>query len=383
MKEGIVTYADSEARTGTTMETTMAPAIPASLDEIDLQWTRDVLSRTSGLDPSLLRGLKQEPIGKERGFVSQLVRLHLDWERPSAGPATLVTKLNAPNPTTAAFAKLAYEHEYVFYQHFATHVPVSTPHCYYADYDPDKIRFVLVLEDLSQLKAGDQIAGTGDADVANAIRSLARLHATFWNDGEIQRFLGDAASEPQLPFTLLHGDYRLDNMFFGGSDDLMTVIDWGVRMGKGSEDLGYFLLLSLTPEQFRQQWRELTGLYYRTLVKYGVRDYSLRQLQNECRFLLLVFAVLGIVIQGVIDYRDSGGPSTGDDTPPAIPDPGLAFLSSVIENHRGLLLMETWIERIDAALGIWGFVPRLIRRLVRAIVRSRNRHLRRGSTSQR
>jgi len=358
-------------------------SIPVSLEEMDLQWMCDVLGHSEDLDSGVLRGLKQEPLGEGRGFVGQLGRLHLEWESASDGPASLVVKLHTSDNAQSATLKMAYEHEYIFYQHLAARSQVLSPHCYYAAFDPEKAHFVLVLEDLSRLEAGDQIAGTNDADVANAIRSLARLHAAFWNDSGIHKLLGHGASEPQPPFTLLHGDYRLDNMFFGRNDNSVRVIDWGVRVGKGSEDLAYFLLLSLTPDQFRQQWRGLTELYRDALVKYGVHDYSLRQLQNECRFLLLVFAILGIVIQGVIDYRDSGGLSTGDDTGPDIPDPGLAFLSSVIENHRGLLLMETWIDRIDAALGIWGSIPRLIRRLVRVILRSRNRHLRRGSTSQR
>ena len=383
----------------------MRQSIPASLDQIDLHWVRDVLAHDKDdFDPGLLRGLEQEPLGESRGFTSQLARLHLDWEDASEGPASLVVKLHASDRAKATFAKLAYEHEYLFYQHFAAHSPVPTPHCYYAAYDPDEIRFVLVLDDLSELEPGDQIAGTSDANIDNAIRSLATLHAKFWNDEEIvRRLLGGIASappdgksmlefwrtqldelkatrakklpmiiligekilkvlsaqdfqfpppQPPSPFTLVHGDYRLDNMFFGGRVNPMTVIDWGVGVGRGGGDLGYFLLLSLTTEQFRQKGLALTTLYHATLVEHGVHDCSLRQVQNDCREMFSKLATTAIALQVMLDRKDSDGPSTGDNRR-FVPIPALEFVSDALANDRCLLLVKTWVERVESGLGIW------------------------------
>ena len=75
---GIELYSGMDASTGAALEPESAVAIPASLDEIDVQWTRDVLTHATDVDSSLLCSLKQEPLGGGRGFVGQLVRLHLE-----------------------------------------------------------------------------------------------------------------------------------------------------------------------------------------------------------------------------------------------------------------------------------------------------------------
>ncbi len=97
------------------MGSATAPAIPAHLDEIDLQWMRSVLAHANDLDPDQLRGLRTELLGKGQGLSGQIVRLHLDWEAASAGPAALVAKLRSADDQLAALSKAAYECEYLFY----------------------------------------------------------------------------------------------------------------------------------------------------------------------------------------------------------------------------------------------------------------------------
>ena len=369
-----------------------------------------------------------------RGFVSQLVRLHLDWEDASVGPASLVVKLHASDRSRATLAKMVYEREYLFYQHFAARSPIPTPHCYYAAYDPAEIRFVLVLEDLSELKAGDQVAGTTDANVETAIYSLAKLHAEFWNDEEVRTAFGgmvDAPTDipkdaleflrtsldeikasrakqlpmiilnaevvleilsapdfkprpPQLPspFTLVNGDYRLDNMFFGGNANPMVVIDWGVGMGSGSSDLGFFLSLSLTAEQLLRQGHALTRLYHRTLVEHGVQDYSLRQLKNECILQSAGHAFALMLMQVIADRIAKGELSIGRESSSigALVGAVESFVSGITNSDRGSLFFETMMKRTEASLGFWvpggRPVARLVLKLLRGALRLRNRYLR-------
>ena len=49
-------------------------------------------------------------------------------------------------------------------------------------------------------------------------------------------------------FSLMHGDYRLDNMLFDPDRTRVTVVDWQtLGVGLPARDLAYFLATSLRP----------------------------------------------------------------------------------------------------------------------------------------
>ena len=79
------------------------------------------------------------------------------------------------------------------------------------------------------------------------------------------------------PQTLVHGDYRLDNLIFRNSEPALTltVIDWGeVWRGRGLYDVAYFLAGSMRTEQRRSQEMALLRRYHTQLWEGGVRDYD-------------------------------------------------------------------------------------------------------------
>ena len=62
-------------------------------------------------------------------------------------------------------------------------------------------------------------------------------------------WFGEQIARP--PCTLLHGDLRLDQLFFavGADDPPVTALDWQLTgMGRGAYDLAYFLGQSLQPK---------------------------------------------------------------------------------------------------------------------------------------
>ena len=66
-------------------------------------------------------------------------------------------------------------------------------------------------------------------------------------------------SRPQ-PWTIVHGDFRADNLLFGG--DRVVVVDWQtVGLGPGPGDLSYLLGASLTPDDRRAQEAGLVDRY--------------------------------------------------------------------------------------------------------------------------
>ena len=92
------------------------------------------------------------------------------------------------------------------------------------------------------------------------------------------------------PQTLVHGDYRLDNLFFRVSElDLaLTVIDWGeVWRGRGTYDVAYFLAGSMRTEQRRGQEMALLRRYHTHLREGGVRDYDFDRCVSDYRLAML------------------------------------------------------------------------------------------------
>ena len=84
----------------------------------------------------------------------------------------------------------------------------------------------------------------------------------------------------QAPRTVIHGDFRLDNLLFRPSGDSSEVVccDWQACLrGKGVHDLAYFLAGSLETEIRRDSEHELierwvTGLRKRGVVEYGEEE---------------------------------------------------------------------------------------------------------------
>jgi hypothetical protein len=192
--------------------------------------------------------------------------------------------------------------------------------------------FVLVLEDLAPATGGDQIAGCTVEQAEAVIDAAVGLHAPLWGDialedatwnvrpqwlpriaetypGLFARFaerfakhLGDSElgigqafapvigawfSQQPRPWTLTHGDYRLDNMLFDiqGGREPVGILDWQTLLpGPGTGDIAYFLGGCLPVEARRNHEHELLRRYHAGLLAAGVRDYSYQQCLRDYRY---------------------------------------------------------------------------------------------------
>ena len=71
------------------------------------------------------------------------------------------------------------------------------------------------------------------------------------------------------PWTIVHGDFRADNLLFGGPR--VVVVDWQtVAIGPAAGDLSYLLGASLTADVRRQHEDELVDRYLARLAEQGV-----------------------------------------------------------------------------------------------------------------
>ena len=124
--------------------------------------------------------------------------------------------------------------------------------------------------------------------------------------------------------TLVHGDMRLDNMFFGGPEMPFALVDWQLtwRTNPGV-DLAWFLNQSLPVELRRAHEEELLDLYLTELAANGVRDYAREQLWEDYK-LSTLWRFYAPVVVGAGDFD--------------------------MANERGLALAEALLRRNAAAI---------------------------------
>ncbi len=286
--------------------------IPTTADELTPAWVGEQL-RAGGVDPGVDPEVAAQRIGT--GLIGQSVRLSLTWTDGVVAPSSLVAKLPSPDPTSRAtgVGLRNYEREVRFYREVAASTPIRLAKCWAAELDPKNGDFVLLLEDLAPGEVGDQIRGCSVAEAEIVIDVAAALHSYWWDnpdlaglsewmsvpaDGEradqlamlwtmawpqflerhatrlgpeaiasCERFGASIASWVQDrsgPFTLTHGDFRVDNMMFGASPQpWMVPVDWQTpAIGPGIGDIAYFLGASLRTEDRRSEEERLVRRWH-------------------------------------------------------------------------------------------------------------------------
>ena len=92
------------------------------------------------------------------------------------------------------------------------------------------------------------------------------------------------------PATLLHGDVRLDNLFFPADADAppLIAVDWSnATRGPGPYDLAYFCCMAFTPERRREHEDRLLHLYHEALLERGVTGYRFDACFDDYRLSFL------------------------------------------------------------------------------------------------
>jgi thiamine kinase-like enzyme len=334
------------------------PPMPESFADVTPEWLTSALREGGSLKEAAVTGCQKETIGVGVGFMSQLARCDLTLDRTEqAAPRSLIAKLPTPSPENRAIADLFnfYEVETGFYRDLAAKTPVRTPACYYSDFAPAAKNFVLLMEEMNPSVA-DQVHGCSQAQTEEAVRGLARLHTTWWSSPELESLTwlpwnndpvraGAAQASYQMawgpfsqivgsmvpkeilelgerfapkvvatldklaesPWTLVHGDYRLDNLFFG-PDGSLAVVDWQIiSRGPAAFDLAYFMTGSVRPED-RKAWEmDLLRGYHESLMKAGVRDYSFERLFEDYRRGVLFSFLYAVIIIGQMDISGDRG----------------------------------------------------------------------------
>jgi Phosphotransferase enzyme family len=217
------------------------------------------------------------------------------------------------------------ESEACFYRYLAEPSGMRTLRSVYADVDPDSHHGVVITEDVVVTGATflDARSPYSPEQVATSLGELAKLHSSTWEaprwrdaswlaprlasyfgmrgiedirgnfEGPIGARVPDSArraepllnafqalaglSPPPAPWSVLHGDAHIGNVFLDGAGR-PAFLDWQlVQRGPWYLDVGYHIVSALTVEDRRRTERDLLAHYLDRLRAGGVDDPSLDQ----------------------------------------------------------------------------------------------------------
>ncbi len=215
---------------------------------------------------------------------------------------------------------------------------------------------VLLLEDLAPAAPGDQLTALDDGALDALLRAVAHAHAGSWNAPILlqQTWLPSVDTAPSVPqaiyriarrrllrgwgdrlpgalvaladranarshelaaalagppWTLLHGDLRLDNLFFAGptaSDVIFT--DWQVpSRGRAVNDLAYLMSGTLGPQVSADEEDGWVSGYHGELEKAGVSGYALETCLADYRLASLYILPRVLAVFATVDFTNRRG----------------------------------------------------------------------------
>ena len=351
-------------------------SIPIHKGDLTTAWLNSAMQDAHGQSIDQINDVDVETIGTGVGLVGGLYRCKLNYAAPTGtGPSSVVVKIRSEDPKSLKVAKtfLLYQKEVAFYRDIATSIPMAVPKLYYCDFDQKSHDFVLVLEDLDYMTASSQLTGGTEEQGRLAIRHAARFHARFWAkvdqrplDGyfslvapsftmkihigfhnsvpkvldvfdrelsraakDLIRAFGDDLSghyhDMALgPRTLTHGDYRLDNMFFGQPGDTeLVVIDWQTNgIGIGMADVAYFMAGSVEPNVRQAIERDAIAEYHEITVQEGGAQWNAEECWQAYRKSFVAAMTVPVIAAGELS----------------------------LDNERAFELVQIGIQRMNAAI---------------------------------
>lgn len=295
--------------------------------------------------------VREEPIGT--GQMSESRRLHLTYSGPSSLPGTLIAKFPSGDEKSRAAGRATrcYEVESSFYRDLHGALDVGAPSCFHVERDEETDDFLLLLEDLAPCRQGDQLDGCSPDEAGACVDELVKLHGPLWNspflgrlawlnrstskersgsralmqsvypsfveryhdrlDPSTSRLVEQFVHNPGTYFhrdlphrTVVHGDFRLDNLLFRGRG--VGVVDFQtVTHACGAQDLAYFLGAGLQVDDRRDHERDLVRRWVDGLAGYGV-TIALEAAWTEYRAFAFAGVVMAVVASMLVKQTERG-----------------------------------------------------------------------------
>ena len=318
--------------------------IPTSPDDVTAEW----LSSVTDFD---IASARTELIGVGIGVTSAVYRMHL--EGPSC-PESIIMKMPALDEAAVFTSTVLrmYHREVGFYNHLASDSPIRVPGSYFGTIDEESAQFVLLIEDMRGMRSVDQVEGMALADAEHAVDELAAWQAPWWRKADpiVDRGLGLSIGDPiypavlpmvfaegwekvtgamdlpasirevgekwvggfesllqelaQDPTTLVHGDYRADNMLFDDDGSLVLLDFQLIGTGTAAYDLAYFITQSIDADTAADHERHLFDRWVEGLRAGGVPEADLAHQWDHYRKAALFCLAYPIVASRGMDFDD-------------------------------------------------------------------------------
>ena len=326
-----------------------------AIDELDAPTLSRVLRESALTLGATVTTVERRPVGA--GQVASCWELVLGLDDRDH-TVSIVAKGPSEDPLSLATANAQhlYRREVRFYEQVAATVRIRTPDCHHVAYDEVTGKFLLLLESMTPAAVADQLEGLSEARSRHAVSELAGLHAPHWAapslrsmsfvedasaslrplylevvpvlfDAFLERY-GDALSAgargvvewlgPRLgrymegragPQTVIHGDFRTDNLLFEGQGGVvpMATVDWQtIGHGCAALDVAYLLTTSLTTEARRRDEHALLEVYLDRLRSLGVSGYGMADLQSDYVWHAFQGVVMLVCASMIVARTDRG-----------------------------------------------------------------------------
>lgn len=312
-------------------------------------WLRPLLDGTVVVD------VRSAAVGT--GQMSESRRIWLDYSQPCSLPATMIAKFESVSEASRAASRATrtYEVETAFYREIRDRVSVNAPQCYYNEFDEERDEFALLLSDFAPCTQGDQLAGCSVDEARLAVTEIARLHGPLWGRVELKSLpwlhrnppekkrnvemlfcqlvpgfldrygsrLNESARDVAArlareskdyftydpgQFSVIHGDYRLDNIVFTSARPSFPVgvVDFQTAaVGCPLLDVAYFIGAGLVAEDRRPSEESLVADYLDELKHFAV---SLSFDESWSLYRRYTFAgfVMAVVASMIVKQTDRG-----------------------------------------------------------------------------
>ena len=328
--------------------------IPHRPEDITSEWLTASLRSSGVITTSSVTSIDAGDTEAGHGFTGHIARLTVTYDSHEEGPPnSIIAKFPSYDPAiraAVADSAMSYEREIRCYENLLDNVALSTPQRYYSAYDAESGECILLIQDLAPARFGDNVGSPSHEDIESAIRAIGKFHAGFWEspslvymdwlpeyaqDADVRQRafrraigpflstwgkyllpstidlvnrLGDSLARIRLqlscpPRTILHGDYRLDNLAFDGISRGPAVIDWqATSIGRSAPDIEYFIVYCIDPKERRAMEREILGLYHSVLVEQGVGGYDFESCLEDYRLSIAANMLRTVRVGGAFDY---------------------------------------------------------------------------------
>lgn len=302
----------------------------------------------SGVLEKPITRVKLEQIGEGAGMMSELSRVHVFYgdDTPANSYIAKYASQNKTNRDVAMSFNL-YEREVRYFKELDSITAAKSPATVISKIQGDN--FIILMADLHDYQVGDQIIGADLHQTELAIDELVKLHGSFWNKVDNLAWIPGIAesyhadnmlnfSDPawdqmlgvfgefvpadianmkgafrkalpslqarlrQKPDTLIHGDFRMENLLFGTQPghDPIAIIDWqGPLLGNGLVDVCLILGQSTQTDIRQAHERELLNRYASGLAAMGI-TYN-QNIWEDYRYTHLYNWVYAAVVAGTLD----------------------------------------------------------------------------------